>query len=103
MGGNTNMFKFVPRPAEEVFVEFWGGTSPFAGMVGNLNPRGHKCLKPVIPKPAPKNTCAVVVPIETNLKKPAPIINPLLCTLEDLSVGCVKKIKIARTLLDEEG
>lgn len=97
------MFKFVPRPAEEVFVEFWGGTSPFAGMVGNLNPRGHKCLEPAIPKPPRKNTCAVVVPIETSMKKPAPIINQLACTLEDLSIGCVKKIKIARTLLDDEG
>jgi DnaJ family protein B protein 4 len=102
MGGHTNMFKFIPRSAEEVFVEFWGGTSPFAGMAGNLNPRGHKCFRPVVPNPPPKNTCAVVVPTEIP-KKPAPIVSQLQCTLEELTLGCIKKIKVARTELDAEG
>lgn len=107
-GGNTNMFRYRPRDAEDVFRSFFGGVSPYAGLGGDLNIRRHRCVaggdKAVgPPKKCPDRGAVVPPDPEAGPKKGAPLQNKLQCTLEELFNGCTKKMKISRVTMDKDG
>jgi DnaJ-class molecular chaperone len=109
-GGDTGMFRFHPQNAEEVFVRFFGGVSPFAGLGGDLNIRNHKCTDDddMLALTAPKipEKCMSCVPqpkLKKAPQKATPIRTKFPCTLEELFNGCIRKMKISRIVLNEDG
>ncbi|EFJ27870.1 hypothetical protein SELMODRAFT_231730 [Selaginella moellendorffii] len=74
-GAGPNVFVFNPRNAEDIFAEFFGGSSPF-GMGGF----GRSASR----------------------KAPA-VENKLPCSLEELYTGSTRKMKISRNIADPSG
>ncbi|CAK9233624.1 unnamed protein product [Sphagnum troendelagicum] len=99
-GGATNMHRYQPRDAEEVFNEFFGGVNPFAGLGGDPNIWKHHCLT------EEEIAMPVIMAGDTSpQKKKGPrksgdLENKLLCTLEELFSGCIRKVKISRSVMD---
>ncbi|CAN0896750.1 DnaJ homolog subfamily B member 13 [Linum grandiflorum] len=109
-GEMPSSFRFNPRNADDIFAEFFGHSSPFAGGGGRGGrfPSGlfgddifasfgeagggggggsmhHHMHHPSAPR------------------KAGPIENKLPCSLEDLYKGTTKKMKISREILDASG
>lgn len=107
-GGGPNIFStFNPRNAEDVFAEFFGGSSPFGGMggftsMGSRNSRfqdgtfggfsGAENMFRSFGEGAPAGP-----------RKAAPVENKLPCTLEELYNGSTRKMKISRNIVDASG
>jgi DnaJ family protein B protein 4 len=94
------MYRYQPRDAEEVFNEFFGGVNPFAGLGGDPNIWKHHCLTeeeiatPVI------MACDASPQKKKGPRKSGDLENKLLCTLEELFSGCIRKVKISRSVMD---
>ncbi|WOL01911.1 hypothetical protein Cni_G10630 [Canna indica] len=92
-GAGGTRFKFNPRSADEIFSEFFGGSSPFAGGGGGKfadvfasfggGRRGEASASAIRKAPAIEKT--------------------LVCSLEDLYKGATKKMKISRDVIDSSG
>ncbi|XP_039263045.1 dnaJ homolog subfamily B member 13-like [Styela clava] len=85
-GGFTNGYTFHGN-AEKVFRDFFGGSNPFADLLGEpdimnafggIHGRGRK-------------------------KQDSPIERELHLTLEEIYHGCTKKMKISRRVMNEDG
>ncbi|KAJ7538850.1 hypothetical protein O6H91_11G065500 [Diphasiastrum complanatum] len=109
-GGGPTVFRFNPRNAEDIFAEFFGGSSPFAGMAGMGGMGGRGARSPFgdgmfggfggtenvfrsfgegAPSAGPRKATAVE--------------NKLPCTLEELYSGSTRKMKISRNIADASG
>jgi DnaJ family protein B protein 4 len=121
-------FHFNPRNAEDIFAEFFGSVSPFGGMggMGGRGSRGGGFGEGIFggfsggPDVAhggatdggggatafrhfgegPSSSTS-----HNNMPagRPAPVETKLLCTLEELYKGSVRKMKISRNLADPSG
>ena len=107
-GGHT--YRFNPRNAEDIFAEFFGESSPFAGMAGMGNKGGR-------PNPFGDhmfggfggesvfrsfNDASGGGPSSGPRKAP-PVENKLHCTLEEIYSGSTRKMKISRNVVDASG
>ncbi|KAG2707302.1 hypothetical protein I3760_05G142500 [Carya illinoinensis] len=82
--GNSG-FRYNPRDADEIFVEFFSGSGGDRLRSGN----GEEVRRSQVKKKANP--------------KAAAIESKLACTLEELYTGCRKKMRIARSVPDEFG
>jgi DnaJ-class molecular chaperone len=82
-GGNTGAWVFRDSP-DDMFREFFGSTSPFAGFFG---------------ADAGLSLGAAEKGAEGKAQLPA-ITNDLFCSLEELYSGCTKKAKVVRQVLN---
>lgn len=105
-GDGPSVFRFNPRNAEDIFAEFFGGSSPFSmggmGGRGGRNPfsdnmfggfGGTESMFRSFNDPGPA----------AGPRKAAPIENKLPCTLEELYTGSTRKMKISRNITDTSG
>jgi DnaJ family protein B protein 4 len=113
--GGTTSFRFNPRSADDIFAEFFGGSSPFGGM-GGMGRGGSKAagfgdgIFGSFGGPDGGTTtfrhfgegggASSSIP---SSRKPAPVENKLLCSLEELYKGSVRKMKISRNIADQSG
>lgn len=108
-GDGPSGFRFNPRNAEDIFAEFFGGSSPFSmGGMGGMGGRGGRnpfsdsmfggfggteSMFRSFNDPGPAS----------GPRKAAPIENKLPCTLEELYTGSTRKMKISRNITDVSG
>lgn len=88
---------FHPSNADDIFKQFFGGSAggdPFSSAFDDDDDdmRGFSRGSPFS---HPHNTRS------GGSAKPAPAVYPLRCTLEELYMGCTKKLKIKRKILDQ--
>jgi DnaJ family protein B protein 4 len=128
-GGGTTSFHFNPRNAEDIFAEFFGSASPFGGMGGMGGMGGRGATRGGFgdgifgggfggPKSLFRTTDGGVggggvfrnfgegsssSHMAQQQRKPAAVENKLLCSLEELYKGSVRKMKISRNLADPSG
>lgn len=117
-GGGGGSFRYTPRAAEDIFSEFFGGSSPFSfgghgmgamggdrrgarsGNMGGMDFGGFGGMGPESmfggmggmgggPAPGPKKAQALE--------------NKLQCSLEELYTGSTRKMKISRQIADPSG
>ncbi|KAL5995588.1 hypothetical protein ACLOJK_025652 [Asimina triloba] len=111
--GGATSFKFNPRSPDDIFSEFFGFSSPFAGSMGDIG--GSRAAGGSVRFPrgifgedifasfggagggGPGEASANV------LRKGPPIERNLPCSLEDLYKGTTKKMKISRDVIDASG
>jgi len=84
-----NGFHFNPGRAEDIFAQFFGGSSPFNGSFARNSSN-------------PADVFATFIN-EVNLRQATPFQQNFPCTLEDLYNGCIKKMKITKDVLDLSG
>ncbi|KAJ7541950.1 hypothetical protein O6H91_10G082700 [Diphasiastrum complanatum] len=97
-------FRFNPRNPEDIFAEFFGGSSGpfFAGGLGSrtaatgFSPFGRQnsVFRSFGAEPGGSST---------GPRKAAAIENRLPCSLEELYNGCSRRMKISRTIADSSG
>lgn len=95
-------FRFNHRNADDIFAEFFGVSSPFGGMgrgggVGSRFPNG------MFGSFGEGGGGGGVHMHQGPPRKPPPIENKLLCTLEEIFKGTTKKMKITREIFDANG
>eukprot|EP00249_Psilotum_nudum_P016828 c26001_g2_i2 orf=372-1397(+) len=104
-GSGQSGYRFNPRNAEDIFAEFFGASNPFSGMNGSAF--GSRNGRPTFGdgKFGTENSFRSFNESGTSsgLRKAAPIENKLPCTLEELYNGCVRKMKISRSIIDASG
>eukprot|EP00250_Pteridium_aquilinum_P035294 c9088_g1_i1 orf=274-1302(+) len=105
-GEGPSGFRFNPRNAEDIFAEFFGGSSPFS--MGGMGGRGGR-------NPFSDNMFGGFGSTESVFRsfndpgpaagprKAASIENKLPCTLEELYTGSTRKMKISRNIVDASG
>eukprot|EP00249_Psilotum_nudum_P019926 c27477_g1_i2 orf=1025-1579(-) len=90
------MYKFNPKNADDIFAELFGA-SRFSGFQVPPAGGGRSGLNLSGTNHAYEGTTS------TPLRKGPPIEKKLPCTLEELCNGCVRKMKISRSLADTSG
>jgi DnaJ family protein B protein 13 len=85
-GGDTTPWVFSQNP-EDMFREFFGSTSPFAGYFGSESGLSLSLAN----KGA--ESAATLPPIEVDV----------FCSLEELFLGCTKKVKVVRQRIQPDG
>ncbi|CAM6026522.1 unnamed protein product [Sphagnum balticum] len=85
-GGGTTSFRFNPRNAEDIFAEFFGNGGVGGGGAFRNFGEGSSSSH-----------------MAQQQRKPAAVENKLLCSLEELYKGSVRKMKISRNLADPSG
>ncbi|RWW19158.1 hypothetical protein GW17_00016808 [Ensete ventricosum] len=93
-GAAGTKFKFNPRSADDIFSEFFGGSSPFGGGTG-----GAKFADVFAAFGSGRSGEASA----SALRKAPAIERVLVCSLEDLYKGATKKMKISRDVIDASG
>lgn len=98
-GDGPNVFRFNPRNANDIFAEFFGGSSPFGGTGGGgsrfgMFGGGDDMMF---------SSFGDGRPMSTGPRKSPPIEQALPCSLEDLYKGATKKMKISREIADASG
>lgn len=105
-GDGPNVFRFNPRNANDIFAEFFGGSSPFGGGAGGgMRGGGSRFPGGMF---GDDLFSSFVGGGESRAmsqapRKAAPIENSLPCSLEDLYKGTTKKMKISREIADASG
>uniref|UniRef100_A0A1D1XHV4 DnaJ subfamily B member 4 n=1 Tax=Anthurium amnicola TaxID=1678845 RepID=A0A1D1XHV4_9ARAE len=110
-GDGHTAFRFNPRSADDIFTEFFGFSSPFAGMGGGGMPgglRGGSRFDGVPSMFGEDVFGSMFGGGEGSMhhqqpRKASPIENHLPCSLEDLYKGTTKKMKISREIADASG
>ncbi|KAH9301916.1 hypothetical protein KI387_013499 [Taxus chinensis] len=106
-GSGPNVFRFNPRNAEDIFAEFFGGSSPFGGMGGfnNATSRGSRFPDSMFGGfGGGENVYRTFSDASAaGPRKAAPVENKLPCTLEELYAGSTRKMKISRNIIDASG
>ena len=101
--GNGSGFSrgFAPRNAEDIFAEFFGGSSPFSNMGGPMGGVRHTKV------PYSGDTFGGFGGVDDFQssgmmapRKSAAVENKLLCSLEELYTGSARKMKISRNIAD---
>lgn len=104
-GSGSNSFKFNPRSAEDIFSEVFGNLDPFSGTNGSSF--GSKSKNGRSFRDGMFGTDYGFPNFNegssSGLRKLPPIENKLLCTLEELYNGSVRKLKIKRNILGAGG
>ncbi|MCO5582705.1 hypothetical protein L7F22_036604 [Adiantum nelumboides] len=104
-----NVFRFNPRNAEDIFAEFFGGSSPFSmGGMGGMGGRGGRSPFSDSMFGGFGGTESVFRSFNDSgapagPKKAAAVENKLPCTLEELYSGSTRKMKISRSIADASG
>ncbi|EES19943.1 hypothetical protein BDA96_09G244700 [Sorghum bicolor] len=120
-GDGPNVFRFNPRNAEDIFAEFFGGSSPFGGMGGGgMGGSGMGGGMPGMRTGGTRFSSSIFgddifgsafgggpdgYGMHTGgrpVKAPA-IERKLPCSLEELYKGTTKKMKISREIADASG
>ncbi|XP_058214544.1 uncharacterized protein LOC131326018 [Rhododendron vialii] len=115
-GGGPTSFRFNPRSADDIFSEFFGFSSPFGGGMGDMGGGSRTGASSGFPR------SMLAEEIFANFRgggggvggvgdgfghnvprKAAAIERTLPCSLEDLSRGTSKKMKISREVTDNIG
>ncbi|KAL5654545.1 hypothetical protein ACJX0J_033864, partial [Zea mays] len=112
-GDGPTVFRFNPRNADDIFAEFFGGSSPFGGMGGSGMPGmragGSRFSSSIFGDDMFGSAFGGGGPdghgMHTGgraVKAPA-IERKLPCSLEELYKGTTKKMKISREIADASG
>lgn len=119
-GDGPTVFRFNPRNAEDIFAEFFGGSSPFGGMGGGMGGGGMGVGMPGMRTGGTRFSSSIFGDdmfgsafaggpdghgMHTGgraVKAPA-IERKLPCSLEELYKGTTKKMKISREIADASG
>jgi len=122
-GDGPTTFRFNPRNAEDIFAEFFGGSSPFGGMGGGMGGMGGGGMGGGMPGMRTGGTRFSSSIFGDDIfgsafgggpdghgmhtggravKAPA-IERKLPCSLEELYKGTTKKMKISREIADASG
>ncbi|KAI5072143.1 hypothetical protein GOP47_0012910 [Adiantum capillus-veneris] len=88
--------KFNPRKAEDLFSEVFGASYPYSNMNGTSHGRSKTPSRHKVHENPTEGS-------SSNLRKAPPIENKLLCSLEELYNGAVRKMKISRNVLGAGG
>ncbi|EFJ30969.1 hypothetical protein SELMODRAFT_267144 [Selaginella moellendorffii] len=99
--GTEHVFRFNPRNAEDIFAEFFGNSSPFAGMGMGRSGRsgfadsmfGESIFRSFGDGGGPSS----------GPRKAAAVENKLTCSLDELYNGSTRKMKISRNIADASG
>ncbi|WOL11019.1 hypothetical protein Cni_G19780 [Canna indica] len=113
-GDGPTVFRFNPRNAEDVFMEFFGFSSPFGNMGGARSNGGARGGSRFYSRVFNVNddffssTFSGSSGDEGTInsrrqRKAAPIENVLPCSLEELYKGTTKRMKISREIADISG
>eukprot|EP00262_Sarcandra_glabra_P008255 TRINITY_DN21586_c0_g1_i1.p1 TRINITY_DN21586_c0_g1~~TRINITY_DN21586_c0_g1_i1.p1 ORF type:complete len:343 (+),score=57.14 TRINITY_DN21586_c0_g1_i1:79-1107(+) len=107
-GGGPSMYRFNPRNADDVFSEFFGFSSPFAGMGDASGSRGgsSRFSRSIFGEDVFASFGGGGGGGEASanvVRKAPPIERALHCSLEDLYKGTTKKMKISRDVVDSSG
>lgn len=105
-GDGPTTFRFNPRSADDIFAEFFGGSSPFGGMGGGPGMRDSRfgsLFGDNIFSSFGGDGGGVPMHQSAAQRKAAPIEQTLPCSLEDLYKGATKKMKISREIADASG
>lgn len=101
-GGGFTSFRFNTRSADDIFSEFFGFSTPFAGSgmgdMGGSRGRGGMFGDDIFSQFSRGAGEASTMP-----RKAAAIERTLHCSLEDLYKGTTKKMKISREVVDSSG
>ncbi|KAL3617112.1 hypothetical protein CASFOL_039506 [Castilleja foliolosa] len=92
-GDGSNVFRFNPRNADDIFSEFFGFSGRLGGMRGGSPFSGGSIF----------GSFAEGKPMSSGPRKAPPIEQKLPCRLEDLYKGATKKMKISREIFDASG
>ncbi|KAJ7519013.1 hypothetical protein O6H91_20G019200 [Diphasiastrum complanatum] len=106
-GGGQTAFRFNPRNAEDIFAEFFGGSTPF-GMGGLGGRTGRSPFGDGMFGGFGGGTENVFRSFNEGAsssgpRKAPPLENKLPCTLEELYSGSTRKMKISRNIADASG
>ncbi|KAJ0987673.1 hypothetical protein J5N97_006029 [Dioscorea zingiberensis] len=96
-------FRFNPRSAEEIFSEFFGVASPFAGDSGGARRFPSRLSPDDIFAAFRGGAGGGEASGSGGMRKGPQIERMLACSLEDLYKGTTKKMKISRDVLDSNG
>ncbi|RAL45302.1 unnamed protein product [Cuscuta campestris] len=105
-GDGPTTFRFNPRSADDIFAEFFGGSSPFGGMgagSGMRDGRFGSLFGDNIFSSFGGDGGGVPMHQSAAQRKGPPIEQTLPCSLEDLYKGTTKKMKISREIADASG
>lgn len=104
-GDGPNVFRFNPRNANDIFAEFFGGSSPFAGMGGGGGGMGGgpTMFSSGMFGDDMFSSFGEGRPMSSGPRKAPLIENRLPCKLEELYKGTTKKMKISREIADASG
>ncbi|XP_027105380.1 uncharacterized protein [Coffea arabica] len=103
-GDGPNVFRFNPRNANDIFDEFFGFSTPFGGMggAGGMNGGGTRFPSSMFGDDIFSSFGEGRTMNSVPWKAP-PIEQNLPCSLEELSKGTTKKMKISREIADASG
>lgn len=120
--GGPTVFRFNPRNAEDIFSEFFGGSSPFGSMGmggfsssmggrgGGRSPFGESIFGSFGSGGGPETLFRSFSSSDHGVggssggsRKAPPVENKLPCTLEELYQGSTRKMKISRNIADASG
>ncbi|XP_024531797.1 dnaJ homolog subfamily B member 4 [Selaginella moellendorffii] len=107
-GAGPNVFVFNPRNAEDIFAEFFGGSSPFGmggfGRSASRSPFGDGMFGGF---GGTENVFRSFGQdggsLSTGPRKAPAVENKLPCSLEELYTGSTRKMKISRNIADPSG
>lgn len=103
-GDGPNVFRFNPRNANDIFAEFFGGSSPFSGMGGGSGMGGSSGMfSSGMFGDDMFSSFGEGRPMSSGPRKAPLIENRLPCKLEELYKGATKKMKISREIADASG
>ncbi|KAH8966395.1 hypothetical protein BDL97_03G023300 [Sphagnum fallax] len=108
-GSSTSSFAFNPRNAEDIFAEFFGGSSPFAGFGGIGSSSGrHRAFGDGMfggfgGTETAFHSCRGSHRSSDGPRKAAIVESKLQCTLQELYRGSTRKMRISRNLADASG
>lgn len=105
-GDGPNVFRFNPRNANDIFAEFFGGSSPFGGMGsgGGSDMRGGQTMfSSGLFGNDMFSSFGEGRPMSSGPRKAQSVENLLPCSLEELYKGTTKKMKISREISDASG
>ncbi|KAH6588693.1 hypothetical protein BASA50_010564 [Batrachochytrium salamandrivorans] len=88
-----------PGNAEEIFSQFFGGKNPFSDFFAHQGVPDKTVFGPKFGGLYGMNQG----PRNHTIKKDQPVEIELILTLEDIYLGCIKKIKISRKVLNDDG
>lgn len=122
-GGGGGTFRFNPRNAEDIFAEFFGASSPFAGGMGPMGGMRQGVRMGGMPGGGVESMFGGGgfgadpsfgsgrhfggggdgMPQAGGPKKASAVENKLQCSLEELYTGSTRKMKISRNIAEPSG
>ncbi|CAI5480650.1 unnamed protein product [Closterium sp. Yama58-4] len=105
-GGGVRFRTFNPRNAEDIFAEFFGGSNPFGGggMGGSsFSGFGGPGIREMFGGDESPFARSPMGGSPRSPRKPPPVENKLMCSLEELYTGSTRKLKISRNIADASG